>query len=71
MEVEFELSRAGGAESCIDSSAVAKDVVDIRELARDSDRISGADGGGLKDDGGGVDDVPGNVAGVAESCKAG
>lgn len=68
MESESELSAAGGAESCIDSSAVVKDVADTIELARDSDRISGTDEGSLKDDGGGVDEVMGGMAGIVESC---
>jgi len=53
-----ELSTPDGTESSIDSAAVAKDVADITELARDSDRISGGDDEGyLKDDGGGTNDV--------------
>ena len=74
VEGESGLSVPEGAEAYNDSSAVAKDVVDITELARDSGRIRGGGGTTLKDVGGGGDsDVVGaaSKASTSASCETG
>jgi len=74
VEGESGLSVPEGAEAYNDSCAVAKDVVDITELARDSGRICGGGGTTLKDVGGGGDnDVVGaaSTTSTAASCKIG
>lgn len=68
MEGESGLSLPEGAEAYKDSSAVAKDVVDIIELARDSGRITVGVVVILKDEGGGDDNVVGGE-GAAASCE--
>ena len=68
MEGESGLSVSEGAEAYKDSSAVAKDVVDIIELARDSGRITVGVVVILKDEGGGDDNVVGGE-GAAASCE--
>jgi hypothetical protein len=75
VEGESGLSVPEGAEAYNDSSAVAKDVVDITELARDSGRIRGGGGTTLKDvgGGGGDSDVVGaaSKASTSASCETG